>query len=96
MKEIIEKLKTVMDPELGINIVDLGLIYDVKIEKGKVIVTTTLTTPYCPLGPTIIKSIEDAVMSVKEVEDVKVKITFDPPWDKNKMSESAKEELGII
>ena len=95
-KQIVNKLKTVMDPELGINIVDLGLIYDVKIEQGKVTIIATLTTPMCPIGPSLIKDIEKAVKDIKGVGNVKVTLTFNPPWDKSRMSESAKTELGIV
>lgn len=94
--QIVNKLRTVMDPELGINIVDLGLIYDVKIEKGKVTIIATLTTPMCPIGPSLIKDIENAVKDINEVEDAKVEITFDPPWDKSRMSENAKSELELL
>lgn len=89
-------LKTVLDPELGISIVDLGLIYGVSVTKnGRANVTMTLTTMGCPMFGVIEKQIEDVLMTIPEIEDVKTEITFDPPWDPSKMSESAKAELGF-
>lgn len=92
---IIKKLKTVLDPELGINIVDLGLIYDVKINKNKVRIKLTLTTPGCPLSPYFARSIEEAVLKVKGVDDVQIDLTFEPPWTPEKMTEEARVTLGI-
>lgn len=88
-------LKTVLDPELGISIVDLGLVYGVSVTKGgKAKVTMTLTTMGCPLFGVIEAQIEEALMAIPEIEDVKTEITFDPPWDPSKMTESAKAQLG--
>lgn len=94
-QKVFEKLKQVNDPELGVNIVDLGLVYDVTVKNLKVTVTATLTSPFCPLGPTIVKDIEDAVMQLDGVEDIKVKIVFTPPWTKDKMTQEAKDILGV-
>ena len=93
---VIEKLKKVLDPELHVNVVDLGLIYDVKVNKNNVAILMTLTFPGCPLGSIIHKEIKEKVGSIKKVGKVDLKITFDPPWDLSKISEDAKLELGII
>jgi metal-sulfur cluster biosynthetic enzyme len=92
-----ETLKQVDDPELGINIVDLGLVYEVHITDGKQVqVVMTLTTPFCPIGPSIKQQITQVLKKdVVGVEKVDVQFTFNPPWDKEMMSEDAKLELGI-
>jgi len=95
-KEVVmEKLKEVTDPELRISLVDLGLVYDVKIDKGMVVVEMTLTSPACPVGPLIIQSVEEAVKKINGVEGVTVNIVWEPLWGPDKMSEEAKMELGI-
>ncbi len=95
-QQIEAKLAEVLDPELGISIVDLGLVYGVSVTKnGRAKVTMTLTTMGCPMFGVIEKQIEDVLMTIPEIEDVKTEITFDPPWDPSKMSESAKAELGF-
>lgn len=91
-----EKLKGVLDPELGVSIVDLGLIYNITVSKeGVCTITMTLTTIGCPLFGQIQKEIEDAVMEVTVIEEVKVDLTFDPPWDASKMTEDARITLGL-
>ena len=97
-----EQLKTVLDPELHVNIVDLGLIYDVSVEsqddRTYVKVLMTLTTPGCPLAGTIQTMIKDALYVFPEIDvdrDVAVEITFDPPWTIECMSEEVKAELGF-
>jgi metal-sulfur cluster biosynthetic enzyme len=92
-----ETLKQVDDPELGINIIDLGLVYEVHLEQEKnVQVVMTLTTPFCPIGPSIKQQITQVLKKdVVGVEKVDVQFTFNPPWDKEMMSEDAKLELGI-
>lgn len=91
-----EKLKGVLDPELGVSIVDLGLIYNITVSKeGVCTITMTLTTIGCPLFGQIQKEIEDAVMEVAVIEEVKVDLTFDPPWDASKMTEEARITLGL-
>lgn len=101
-EQVMELLKTVDDPELYINIVDLGLIYSVDVieQDGhpKVKITMTLTTPGCPLGSTINMLIKDALFPLKEInvdKDVEIVVTFDPPWTVDMMNEEAKAELGI-
>ena len=94
-----ETLKTVFDPEIGINIVDLGLIYGVETDDAeqKVVVTFTLTTPACPVGPMLEAQIREAVTNMEEVKTVETDLVFSPPWDPREMaSEEAKFELGIF
>ena len=91
-----EVLKEVYDPELNYNIVDLGLIYNIDVnDAGKVDVLCTLTTPACPIGPMLIEQIQDNINLVPGVKDVDVELTFDPPWNPDKMSDDAKAHLGI-
>jgi len=90
-----EALKTVIDPELHINIVDLGLVYDVREEGGIVEVEMTLTTPGCPLAGVIDTKIREAVMKVSGVKEVTLELIWDPPWTQDMMSEEAKAELGF-
>lgn len=84
-----------VDPELHINIVDLGLVYDVREEAGEVEVEMTLTTPGCPLASVIDQKIREAVMKVPGVKSVTLELTFDPPWTQEMMSDEAKAELGF-
>lgn len=92
--QILNKLKTVIDPEMQVNIVDLGLIYDVEIAWDLVKVKMTLTSPGCPLSFVFDQLVTEAVKTVKGVKEVKVHLTFDPPWDPAKMSEEVKLKLG--
>lgn len=90
-----EKLKQVMDPELGVSIWDLGLVYEIAISReGIALITMTLTTIGCPLFPAIQKDIEDRLMEIDGVEEVKIDLVFDPPWTPEKMNEDAKIRLG--
>ena len=91
-------LKQVDDPEIGINIVDLGLVYEVNLQSEKdVQVVMTLTTPFCPVGPSIKQQVGNVIKKdVLGVEKVDVQFTFNPPWDKEMMSDEAKDELGIF
>jgi len=96
-KILLNQLKNVPDPELGISIVDLGLIYDVKANKnGNVEVIMTLTTMGCPLFELIAEPIKSELSKIKGVKDVTVDLTFDPPWDPSKMSKEAKVKLGFF
>ena len=95
-KLVYAKLKTVFDPELHINIVDLGLIYEVKVDKTTVKILMTLTFPGCPLGATIHKEINETISKIPGVKKVALEITFTPPWDFSKVSETAREQLGLI
>ncbi|NPA38408.1 MAG: metal-sulfur cluster assembly factor [Candidatus Nanohaloarchaeota archaeon] len=93
-QKIIEKLKEIIDPELGINIVDLGLIYGIDIsEKGEVTITMTLTTPTCPLGDVILDQIREKISSIKGVKSITVNLTFDPPWSPDKIKEEVRKKL---
>ncbi len=93
---ILEALKNVHDPELGINIVDLGLVYDVAIEGKSVHVTYTLTTMGCPIGPLIEAEIKQFLAGVEGVEDVNAEMVLRPPWTPEMMSEEAKAALGFF
>lgn len=91
-----EKLSAVLDPELGVSIVDLGLVYGVEISPaGVATVSMTLTTIGCPLFPVIQKDIEDRLLELPEIEDVKIDLTFDPPWSPERMTEETKIRLGF-
>ena len=93
--KIINALKTVFDPEIPVDIYELGLIYDVRIEDKKVSMDMTLTSPHCPVAESLPMEVRRAVEDIAEVEEVEVKIVWEPPWDKTKMSESAKLELNL-
>lgn len=100
-KDIEEKaiavMKTIFDPEIPVNIYDLGLIYEVKAnDENKVEVEMTLTSPNCPVAESLPLEVENKIRFLDEVEDCKVNIVFDPPWDQDKMSEEAKYELGLL
>ena len=96
-KLIIEALKTIYDPEIPVNIYDLGLIYEVKAnEDGSAWVEMTLTSPNCPVAESLPVEVEQMVVTVEGIERAKVEITFEPPWDKDMMSEEAKYELGML
>lgn len=96
-KKIIERLKTVYDPEIPVDIYELGLIYDIGIESDqRVHIVMTLTSPNCPAAEEIPQEVEEKVKSIDGVGEVTVQITFDPPWDKDMMSEEAQLELGFL
>ena len=95
--EIIEALKTVYDPEIPVNIYDLGLIYGFEVDENYFVdVSMTLTAPGCPVAETFPGIVENAVKGVVGVSDARVELTFDPPWTMDNMSEEAKLELGMI
>lgn len=92
-----EKLREVLDPELGVSIVDLGLIYNVEVDThGTCLITMTLTTIGCPLFDQIEKEVKEKVKELSGITEVKLDLTFDPPWTPDKMTESAKIELGLL
>ena len=95
-EEITQVLKTCYDPEIPVNIVDLGLIYNIEIKQDKVGIKMTLTAPGCPLSGMIMEDIKNKVGNLKGVEDVEVEILWDPPWTPEKMSQEAKLQLGIV
>lgn len=95
--KIVDVLKTIYDPEIPVDIYELGLIYEVKIDKeSNVQIEMTLTSPNCPVAESLPKEVEDKVAAIAEVTSSKVNIVFDPPWDKDMMSEEAKLELGFL
>jgi FeS assembly SUF system protein len=95
-EKIIESLKGVYDPEIGLDIVNLGLIYDIDIsEDGKVDIKMTLTTPGCPLAGSVEEAVKTVVSAIDEVKDVNVELVWDPPWNPSMISEEAKQVLGI-
>ena len=93
--EVIEALRQVEDPELGMDIVDLGLLYDVEVEGSKVTVTHSLTSIGCPAGPMIQEDIDRVTREVPGVDDVQIELTWDPPWTPERMSDDAKFILGF-
>jgi FeS assembly SUF system protein len=89
-------LRNCYDPEIPVNILELGLIYEIKIEPGNdIFIKMTLTSPACPVAETLPVEVEQKIKSIPDVNNAKVEITFDPPWDKDMMSEEAKMELGM-
>ena len=96
-ENIIGRICQIYDPEIPVNIYELGLIYDIQVsEDCDVEIEMTLTSPNCPVAETLPVEVEEKVKVVEEVRNVKVNITFDPPWDKDMMSEEAKLELGML
>lgn len=96
-KKIVEALKTVYDPEIPVDIYELGLIYEIKIDdEANVEIEMTLTSPSCPAAEELPGEAEAKTKAVEGVKDAKIKITFEPPWDKDMMSEEAKLELGFM
>ena len=97
MDSVIEALKSIFDPEIPVDIYELGLIYDVAIsEDGDAVVTMTLTTPHCPVAESLPQEVELRVLSVPGIRDAEVKLVWDPPWDPSKMSDEARLELGML
>ena len=95
-EKIITEIKKIYDPEIPVNIYELGLIYEIKVEKdNNVKVKMTLTTPNCPVAESLPKEVKDSIIEVKEVNDVDLELVWDPPWDKSMMSEAAKLELNL-
>ena len=94
-EDVREVLKNVYDPEIPVNVVDLGLIYNVQVDEGNVFVQMTLTAPGCGMGPMIAQQAEWAVSELDGVEDVEVEMTFDPPWSPDLISEDGKKLLGL-
>lgn len=96
-EKIVEVLKTIYDPEIPVDIYELGLIYDVFVnEDSEVKILMTLTSPNCPVAETLPVEVEEKVKSIDAIADVEVELTFDPPWTQDLMSEEAKLELGML
>jgi FeS assembly SUF system protein len=96
-KQIYDVLKTIYDPEIPVNIYDLGLIYEVDVDDyNNVDILMTLTAPNCPLAEGIVREVRDKVSEIKGTVKVQVDLTFNPPWDKSMMTEQAKLELGFL
>ena len=94
---IVDVIKSIYDPEIPVDVYELGLIYEVKIDKeSNVQIQMTLTSPNCPVAESMPKEVEDKVAEITDVKSAKVNIVFDPPWDKDMMSEEAKLELGFL
>ena len=96
-EKIVKELKSIFDPEIPVDIYELGLIYDVFVnEDNDVKILMTLTTPNCPVAETLPQEVEEKIKSLDDVKTAEVEITFDPPWTKDLMSEEAKLELGFL
>ena len=94
-EKIIDEIKKIYDPELPVNIYDLGLIYDVQVNEKKVKIKMTLTTPNCPVAESLPKEVKEGAMQVEGIEDVDLELVWDPPWSKDMMSDAAKLELNL-
>jgi len=94
--KVIEEIKKIYDPEIPVNIYDLGLIYKIEVdEKNKIDIDMTLTSPNCPVAESLPKEVKENIMKIEGVSDVKLNLVWEPAWDKDKMSEAAKLELNI-
>ena len=93
--KIIKEISKIYDPEIPVNIYDLGLIYDIKVEGRKAEIKMTLTTPNCPVAESLPQEVKDSVMQVEEIDDVNLELVWDPPWNKDMMSDAAKLELNL-
>jgi FeS assembly SUF system protein len=97
-ERVIDALRTVFDPEIPVNIYDLGLVYGLEVDEaeGRVEVRMTLTAPGCPVAQTFLATVEDAVFSMSGVNDVHVELVWDPPWSRERMSDAARLQLGML
>ena len=94
-EKVIAEIKKIYDPEIPVNIYELGLIYDVSINEKIVKVKMTLTSPNCPVAESLPKEVKDSILEIKEVKKVDLDLVWEPPWDKSMMSEAAKLELNL-
>tara|TARA_Y100000590_G_scaffold334355_1_gene380465 strand:+ start:134 stop:430 length:297 start_codon:yes stop_codon:yes gene_type:complete len=94
-EKVIAEIKKIYDPEIPVNIYELGLIYDISIKDNNVNVKMTLTTPNCPVAESLPREVKDSIMKIKEIGKVELDLVWDPPWDKSMMSEAAKLELNL-
>ena len=93
--KIIEEIRKIYDPELPVNIYELGLIYDIKVNGTKAEIKMTLTTPNCPVAESLPKEVKEGAMQVEGIDDVNLELVWDPPWNKDMMSDAAKLELNL-
>ncbi|MBV9463303.1 MAG: DUF59 domain-containing protein [Verrucomicrobiae bacterium] len=96
VEEVFQKLREVYDPEIPVNIVDLGLVYDVQVAGNGVDVKMTLTTPGCGMGPTICKNAEDRIKELPGISVARVEVVWDPPWNQSMITEAGKMKLGLV
>lgn len=96
VEEVIAAIRQIFDPEIPVNIYDLGLIYAVEIDNGHAVVTMTLTTPHCPVAETMPGEVETRVLTVPGIQSADINLVWDPPWDPGKMSDEAKLEMGML
>ena len=95
-EKIVSEIKKIYDPEIPVNIYELGLIYRIEVnDEKKVIIEMTLTSPNCPVAESLPKSVKENILKIDEIKDVDLKLVWDPPWTKDKMSEAAKLELNL-
>ena len=94
-EKVISEIKKIYDPEIPVNIYELGLIYDISIENHDVKVKMTLTTPNCPVAESLPKQVKDHIMKIEGVSEVNLNLVWEPPWNKDRMSEAAKLELNL-
>ena len=95
LEKIISEIKKIYDPEIPVNIYELGLIYDIKVNGRKAEIKMTLTTPNCPVAESLPKEVKEGAMQVEEIDDVDLQLVWDPPWTKDMMSDAAKLELNL-
>ena len=93
--KIIDEIKKIYDPELPVNIYELGLIYDIKVNGSKAEIKMTLTTPNCPVAESLPKEVKEGALQVEGIDDVNLELVWDPPWNKDMMSDAAKLELNL-
>ena len=93
--KIIDEIRKIYDPEIPVNIYELGLIYDIEVSGKKAKIKMTLTTPNCPVAESLPKEVKEGVMQVEEIDDVDLQLVWDPPWTKDMMSDAAKLELNL-
>ena len=94
-EQVVSEIKKIYDPEIPVNIYELGLIYDVKVKEDKAKIIMTLTTPNCPVAESLPKEVKEGAMQVEEIDDVDLQLVWDPPWTKDMMSDAAKLELNL-
>ena len=94
-EKVISEIKKIYDPEIPVNIYELGLIYDVTVDNNKVYIKMTLTSPNCPVAESLPNEVKNSIKEIEEVKDVELDLVWDPPWNKSMMSEAAKLELNL-